>query len=713
MKHRDVYLDAADFLGERRAEMVHHAWLERRLEVLLKELAQEPNKSAWDADLEQAVGLEIFLKRHVQAADPIDRLCANFGDDEARRIDALSLCGRQRWHVKDFDAAIAALRQACELAFGRSALRLAQALNYLARLAIDTDRNLGQSIAGFIAAAREAAAQVPDRPDLELLIERSELIYLRYSRQFGRYGAKLAEWQKREKWILDNGFQSIYDAIRVEEAIALRSLGTERARCKAAALYDSMIYGGRDDSHPAMCCYLKADLFLDRAWSVVLDCLKFEKYLAQASDWVSRALERLDPQRDKAAYEKAETRRHFLEYRALADTRDVSVAVRDYAVREQMIKMLMLTGLGCGLLGSESPAGVDTTFVERLLQAVVANRIVERRPPPSVPVLSDYLNDANLLCIPRVVNNCLVIRLFALDPATRGIQNAGCFLLQDYNTADSSYGDASAVAGGDGGLRHSFDRILSGSIDRPDPLPFVGSLHRDNLLTVIPLEPLTIRDHLVIIAPPDNVDFVCPIESISASTDGRTRLMDLARKSIVYVDGYLRPSATMSARCQDPLILVADQHLEPGNFSLVQRVKEKLPGRTVVSFDLASPPSKIENTASLILIGHDDSSGRLRESIRRIDVSGLESIVLLVCGSARYEEVRGPFAAGLALHIRHRLGEAAALAATRIPISLRNGLPLVVEILNDGGSSPLGQIIHSHMRRQVSANPFRAPWVLL
>ena len=101
--------------------------------------------------------------------------------------------------------------------------------------------------------------------------------------------------------------------------------------------------------------------------------------------------------------------------------------------------------------------------------------------------------------------------------------------------------------------------------------------------------------------------------------------------------------------------------------------------------------------------------------MRRINLSDLESVVLLVCGSARYDQGRGPSVAGLVVDIRLQLGQRSALAATRISIDLRHRLYFNSELLEDGGQSTLGEVLHNHVAREAgnrsTADAARTLWV--
>ncbi|MBI2477562.1 MAG: hypothetical protein HYV60_02605 [Planctomycetia bacterium] len=728
-ERQDLVRELSDFVSPEVAEEMIDSWQQtpEKLEAWLASHAASHDEFA--NLLVKALAVIMLRKDHAWADRLTEQLVNLAAQQSERHLDAVYLRGRHRWYMKQLEAAVVDLEAARQIAVSiGNDRRHAQALIYLARVAIVSPPRVTQNAKQLIAQAEDIAERI-GQPDIELLAKRAEMIRLRVAKQREK-AIPIARsiLAADSKWS-QLGFEHILDSVRVDLGLSLRSLFKEDARQEAESLYRQGIERGRDDSHAGMCLYLLADLDVDRMLERLREAaqrrgsddemqrLRSEAitYRQHALELCERARSLLEVRGDTAALQKVNRRLVFLREEQYVIPSSEDEAVQDYAVT---IKQITERFLGLNVSAEARPfdpgiAPLDDKQLEGLLSSYFAGTFIRSASKEEVPQSSlqvdDYLRPDSLLCIPWPVGNDLVVRTFARPDPDGAIVNVGWFTIENYVRE----------------VRPALQVMLE-----LDERVFLSTRQKyfeaiqDRVQTIDPLAIANMAGepprHLIVVCPTSNADWICPIEwlkTVSDQSQASVAALDLATTSVVYASSQrpVFPSLEVTVLPHQFRVFATSQRLANGE-SLHNQASKQL-GSEISLLDshvLDREPTTVEG---LIVFSHSDGTQDWEAVLDQLEVANLRCVVLLSCASTHYRWSQGPLVDGLALRLRDRLPDEAVLVGSRVPVTIDEAARLAKELLgNTNPHLPVAACVTRYLKlaKQYGARgAFEVPWVVI
>lgn len=724
----DIERELRDFVLPRLAlEMVVH-WRDGReaLDRWIERYCEKEGVDAFQQSLVRLLALVSLKKDHAGATTVADKLVSLAGDDPRRQLAAEYLRGRQRWYIKDTAVAIASLQNALELARELSdKVREAQCSYYLARITIDYPDRLADGPNDRINSAREIG-RVLMREDLVLLADYAELMRLQKAKENVaaiQHSKAMLDRATEAGGSLGEELEHILDSVRINYGVCLRRTFTEEARKEAERYYEQGIGRTHDDSHAGICLYLSADLDVDR----MLDAHRMATQLTGKQEEVAAQLEqarfhwrqalsrceesqrRLEKTGDHAARQKVAGRLLFLRNMQLTDVGSSQEAVDTFALREQYFSHLFLGIPSPERAGAYDPANrprFTTAEFGRLLSDYFGGLFLRTGSVHEGQTIDsdDYLRPGCVYCVPWVVGDTLVVRLFARQGGTSVMDNVGWFVIEHY---------VSQV------------RPLLGDVQNVDDAVFAEACRelfeelQQSVVTIDSLGDGRRFDHAILLAPRTNVDWLCPVEWL-ATLDPKTGKrcptpLTSTMGAVVYATSHRPPFTAMELRVEPANFQVFASTQAIGADTIHRMVREAL-GRAVLPFEVSATSALESDSEGVVVIAHADEGGALVKLLTRSQFRGTRALILLFCSSGHYQMTSGPFVEGVALALRDRLAAAgpSIVVASRVPVDIDEALQFGKELLSSQRpDEAVADTVTRYIRNHPNAGPYSVPWVVL
>ncbi|MHB9080381.1 MAG: helix-turn-helix domain-containing protein [Pirellulaceae bacterium] len=723
-KVSDIQQELMDFIDPNTAQQMIAVWTTEPGE--LDRWVQDKKSlcsDSYQAQLLEVLALVSLKKDHALATDATDRLLQLAHENAHRRADALYLLGRQRRYVNELRESLDALLECRELCERRifNVARLAQCYLYLSRLATQFPDQIQHSGEELTEAARQLGEQV-NREDIVFLARRSEIERLHGQQRFDDE-IPLAEQLIHEGLACPTmDLTYILDSVRINLGMAYRRKGTEPARRAAERQYRFATQLPRQDSHHGMCLYLQADLYVDRMNSALAQHRQSagagnqtdaEKHLHQAIQHHQSALvlchqsqEELARTHDEAAKQKLAFRLKMLQQRNLAVPQDARDAVLTYATREFHIADLFF---GSSRLGQDTPytptpEKMSLTQFEDLLAQILHGTFISRSQTGLLSAIkaADFLRPNCAICLPYLVTGTgtFEVRLLARskDPAEQLLDNIGWLSIDKYAPLLRPY--------------------LQTYLQEPDQL-FLE--RRNEVINTLQQQTLTVQhvaakpnqfDHVVLLVPRTNADWVCPLEWLHTTHPITQRPcpspLELAREGIMFTTAQHSPFLAESVHVLPNEYQVYASTQSFGPRTVFQLAADHF-GSSVIPFDLASPQNPTRHTT--LIVAHSDE-GQLAKALDQWDFSHSTVVVLLFCSSGHHQLVLGPFFDNTAINVRQRLPSQGLVIGSRVPVQPSEAFSFADALLHSG-DAPVIRMVTQYLQSRRDANPFEVPWVVL
>jgi hypothetical protein len=227
-----------------------------------------------------------------------------------------------------------------------------------------------------------------------------------------------------------------------------------------------------------------------------------------------------------------------------------------------------------------------------------------------------------------------------------------------------------------------------------------------------------------VVTPNDLIDLAVPLECLLEVRNKGERLIDTATSGLVNIGRWSGALGTLGVHVprEEFALYVAEEAPRSGNLEK-GRGRPAIPLRDVVNRGTsckAAPLPKRGSTlrsSSVIVVCHDDAEGRMRQLIDSWNLKNVHAVVLALCSSGPLDVISGPFADGLAVRIRKRLGGEGIVVCTRLPISVQEAIRMVGHLKGPRSQEPipLATLVTQYMQQQLRGgrDPFAFPWVIL